>query len=142
MLKVNALPQVKAAHNGSYDVQYKIKYRAPPINWTLDTMILWHCWYAGLPKDLSFVSSILLYDYYQWKNELAQAKKSKDVATLLEYNTKDTWYTGRILIHMLKNMPKYAIKNYHETFPNVFPALYSNFEGFEVDGKLHAELRA
>lgn len=138
---VNSLDIPKVCHAGNYDTQYSIKYRAPLNNWCLDTMILWQCWYAELPKDLSFVSSVCLYDFYQWKYELAQSKRNKDIISYWTYNAKDTWYTGRCLIWILQNMPPWVVKNYHAKFPKVFAALYCNFEGFLVDRKKHDELR-
>lgn len=139
--EVNALPIPKCCHSGNYDNQYAIKYRAPLDYWCLDTLILWQCWYAELPKDLSFVASVCLYDFYQWKYELAQSKRNKDIISYWAYNAKDTWYTGRCLLWILENMPTWAVKNYQIKFPKVFPALYCNFEGILVDKEKHKELR-
>lgn len=139
---VTALPVPKVAQGGNYDSQYLIKYRAPPMHWSLDTMIMWQSWHSELPKDLGFIASCCLYDYYQWKNELAEAKRNKDRMTYWTYGAKDTWYTGRVFLHLLANMPEWARSNYKVTFPKVFPALYANFEGFAVDWDKHKELLA
>lgn len=139
--KVNALPIPKVMQNGMYDVTHSICYHAEPRMWFLDTMGLHHSEWSSLPKDLGFVSSVELYDHIQWKDDAEAASKSGDIDQYWAYNAKDTFYTLLILIEQLKRKPDYALRNYSIAFPNVFPALYCNFEGFKVDMSVRNRLR-
>ena len=67
--QVNALKIPKAMHNGMYDCTHSIIYRAEPVYWVLDTMALAHAEFSEIPKDLSFVASVTLPDYFQLKSE-------------------------------------------------------------------------
>lgn len=139
--EVNALPIPKVMHNGMYDCTHSLVYRAPPRNWILDTMAMHWCQFSSMPKTLDFVASLHCHDYIQWKNEAAEASKSKDIQRYWEYNARDTFYTARICLSQLKNMPAYARKNYQMQFPMVYPAIYCNFEGIQVDTNIREELK-
>jgi len=140
--KANALQIPKVMHNGLYDCLHSITYHAEPINWTLDTMAMAHSEFSSLPKTLDFVASITLPDYMQWKPEAEASAKQKDIHAYWNYNAKDTWYTARILLHYLRNLPAYAKKNYATLFPLVYPSLYGAFEGLKIDQDKRKELRA
>lgn len=142
MRRINALPIPKAAHNGMYDATHSICYHAEPAHWTLDTMALAHSEYSSLPKSLDFVASIYLPDYIQWKGEAASSSKNKDINSYWGYNAKDGFYTLRICIEQLRKLPPYARQNYAKQFPMVYPSLYCNFEGFQVDLQTRNTLRA
>lgn len=142
MREVNALPIPKVMHNGMYDALHSITYHAEPLYWVLDTMAMAHAEYSELPKTLDFVASITLPDYLQWKTDSEQASKNRDIQQYWGYNGKDTWYTAKILLYYLKNLPPYARKNYALQFPLVYPSLYSAFEGILIDQKKREELRA
>lgn len=141
MRDVNKLDIPKVMHNGLYDALHSIAYHAEPIHWTLDTMAMAHAEFSPLPKTLDFVASITLPDYMQWKPEAEASAKQKDINAYWNYNAKDTWYTARILIHYLKNMPAYARKNYATLFPLVYPSLYGAYEGLKIDQEKRKELR-
>lgn len=132
---VNALTIPKAMHNGFYDSLHSIVYRAEPRNWVIDTMGMAHAQYSELPKTLDFVASIVLPDYIYWKGESSAAASSKDINRYWQYNALDTFYTARIALHYLYNMPAYARRNYAESFPFVYPALYCAFEGIKIDNE-------
>jgi DNA polymerase I-like protein with 3'-5' exonuclease and polymerase domains len=140
--KVNALDVPKVMHNGMYDATHSLCYRAPPRNWVLDTMALAHAQYVSLPKTLDFVASITLPDYVQWKTQAADAQAKKDIRSYWEYNAKDTWYTLRIALHYIYNLPAYARKNFQIQFPLVYPFLYASFEGIKIDEPARVEKRA
>lgn len=141
MQRVNALPATKAMHNGMYDATHSIRYNAEPINWTYDTMAMSHAEFSELPKTLDFVASTSCYDYIYWKDQAEAASKSKDIEGYWTYNAKDTWWGARILVEQLRNSPAYAYKNYAEKFPIVYPALYCNFEGVQIDKEVRASNR-
>jgi len=138
---VNKLPVCKAMHNGMYDATHSLVYHAEPRNWLIDTMAMAHAEFSSLPKSLDFVASICLPDYIQWKQEAAESSKNKDINSYWGYNAKDGFYTLRIAMHYLKSLPAYARTNYARQFPMVYPSLYCNFEGFQVDITKRNELR-
>lgn len=139
--KLNSLKIPKVMHNGLYDCLHSIVYQAEPAYWSLDTMALAHSEFSSLPKTLDFVASINLPDYMQWKHESEKASKDKDIHEYWTYNAKDTWYTARILVNQLRNLPAYAKKNYAEQFPLVYPCLYGAFEGLKIDQEVRKDLR-
>lgn len=139
---VNATSSPKGMHNGLYDCYHSIRYQAEPHNWVLDSMGLAHSQFSELPKDLAFVASYTLPDYRQWKTESDEAKDSGDQHRYWGYNALDTWYTLRILIQQLRNLPAYAKQNYADTFKLVYPALYCGFEGIKIDNEARKRLKA
>jgi DNA polymerase I-like protein with 3'-5' exonuclease and polymerase domains len=139
--KINALPQPKVMQNGMYDCTHSIRYHAPPLNWTYDTMGMAHAQYSELPQSIDFIASYELYDYIFWKDDAEEASKKRDIEKYWSYNAKDTWYTARIAISQLRTAPAYAFKNYAEKFPTVYPSLYCNFEGLLIDEEKRKELR-
>jgi DNA polymerase I-like protein with 3'-5' exonuclease and polymerase domains len=140
--RVNALPNVKAMHNGMYDATHSIRYNAEPINWTYDTMAMAHAEFSELPKTIDFVASTNCYDYIYWKDQAEAASKSKDIEGYWTYNAKDTWWGARILVEQLRNSPAYAFKNYASKFPLVYPSLYCNFEGLAINEEVRKDVRA
>lgn len=115
----------KVFHNGCFDNFHLLRYHCPAVNWIFDTEYMWHCWESEQKKSLSYISSILLPDYYYWKHESESHP--------LEYNAKDTINTARVFIELLKRMPKWAWRNYALTIPNAIPIVKTQFEGFLVD---------
>lgn len=142
---VLALAVDKAAFNGIYDSQYCILYDAYPIQYLYDVMMLFWARYSELPRSLDFVSSVLCYDYFFWKDESDIAKDKKDIRSYWAYCGKDSWYTLRNLIEMLSDLEPYQIHNYNKTFRHTFTALYTAYHGMRIDpeekakGKLVAE---
>lgn len=139
--QVNSLEIPKVMHNGMYDCTHSIIYRAFPNYWVLDTMAMAHSEFSELPKDLSFVASITLPDYCQWKAEAQEASKSGDIQRYWAYNAKDTFTTARICLHYLDKLPAYARKNYQSQFKLVYPSIYCNFEGFLINQETRLTLR-
>lgn len=141
MQKANKLDVPKVMHNGMYDSMHSIIYHAEPHNFALDTMAMAHSEYAELPKSLDFVASMHCYDYVQWEDESEDARKTKDMQKYWGYNAKDTWYTMRVAISQLKNMPAYARRNYSDKFKLVYACLYCGFEGFKIDIEVQDRVR-
>ncbi len=142
MREINTLDIPKVMHNGMYDALHSIVYHAEPQFYCLDTMAMMHAEFSSLPKSLDFVASICCHDYIQWKAEAAEASKEKDILRYWAYNGRDTWYTARILLHYLRNLPVYAKRNYATQFKFVYPFLYTAFEGIKIDNDVREKLRS
>ncbi len=141
MRKVNKLPIPKSMHNGMYDALHSIVYHAEPEFYCLDTMAMMHAEFPSLPKSLDFVASVYCNDYIQWKEEAAAASKEKDILRYWAYNARDTFYTARLCLHYLRNLPAYARQNYATQFKFVYPFLYTAFEGIKIDNEVRLRLR-
>lgn len=139
--RVNALPSVKGMHNGMYDATHSLRYNAPPVNWSYDTMAMAHAEFSELPKTIDFVASYHCYDYIFWKDQAESASRSKDIEGYWTYNAKDTWWGARIMISQLRNAAAYAFKNYASKFKLVYPSLYCNFEGLLIDQNIRTDKR-
>lgn len=142
MKRVNALPMTKAMHNGMYDATHTLRYNAPLVNWTYDTMAMAHSEFSELPKTLDFVASYTLYDYIYWKDAAKESSKKKDIDGYWAYNGKDTFNGARIMVQQLRNVPDYARRNYADKFKLVYPSLYCSFEGLLIDPEVRSTLRA
>ena len=125
--KILALDVPKAFHNGAFDCFQLLRFDIPVNYYILDTEYMWKCWHAELDKSLAFISSVLLRDYYYWKEEVSDDR--------LQYCAKDTINTARCLLIMMKDMPRWAWINYSIMFPLVFPAIGYGFEGIKADQK-------
>lgn len=141
MQAANKLPTIKVMQNGMYDSLHLIRYHAEPYNWVLDTMGMQWAEFSELDKDLSFLSSLHLYDHIHWKEENKEAKKSNDYYKALQYNAKDTFRTLLIAIQQLRTMPAYAVHNYGEHFKLVYPCLYCAFEGLLIDNNMRLKIK-
>jgi len=126
----------KCFHNGAYDNYYLLRYGIACRNYILDTEYLWYCWFAELNKSLAFVSSMLLYDTYYWKEEGGENRYDR-----WKYCAKDCWYTARCLIQIIQNAPPWVWTNYAIKFPEVFSAINVKFFGFNIDQEIHHELK-
>lgn len=128
-----ALPVPKLFFNGIYDAIHLIRYNCEPVNFVLDAMALAHAEYAELPKDLAFVASIHLYDYYFWKDEADDSRKKGDIQAYWAYCARDAWNTLRCFISQLQEAKPYAFENYRMLFKMVYPYMYGAFEGCLLD---------
>lgn len=126
----------KCFHNGAYDNYYLLRYGIACKNYILDTEYMWYCWYAELNKSLAFVSSMLLYDTYYWKEEGAGDRYDR-----WKYCAKDCWYTARCLIQIIQHAPPWVWKNYAIKFPEVYSAINVKFFGFNIDQEIHHDLK-
>lgn len=142
MQRINASAVPKVMQNGMYDSTHYIRYHAEPHNFTLDTYGMGWAEYSELGRDLSYLSSLHLFDHLHWKEDLATAKKNKDQYLYWSYNAKDSWRTLRIAIEQLRNLPAYARTNYAKHFKMVYPALYCSFEGLHVDNTIRLQVKA
>ena len=141
MQRINANDIVKVMQNGMYDATHLIRYHAEPNNWQLDTYGMGWAEYSELSRDLSYLSSLHLFDHMHWKEESDTARKNNDLYAYWTYNAKDSWYTLRIAIEQLRTMPRYAYVNYAMHFKLVYPCLYCSFEGILVDNVMRLEVK-
>ncbi len=131
----------KMMFNNPYDAQYLIKYNAWPNNLIIDVMGLQHSQYSELPKTLDFTASLYCYDYFYWKHEAELSKKNRDIRAYWGYCAKDSWFTLRAFMNMMKDYPEYALKNYQMLYKLIFPCLYCAYEGIKVDEVKRRELK-
>lgn len=135
-------PAIKIMQNGQYDTFHLIRYRCFVNNWVVDSMGLMHAWYAELPKDLGFISSVFLYDHYYWK-WLADAEhkaKDGDFRSYCEYGARDTWAMVRAVFQMVRTRPAWVDTNYAMSMPLVYPSLQGALEGFSINNDTRKRL--
>lgn len=129
MTKFNDLPQPKILQNGKYDINYFLRYNAPLRNYLLDTVNLFHSWYSELPKNLGFLQAFFVREAAYWK-DLADSGNLED---RLLYNAKDTWATLMAALSAINEMPEWAVNNYKNEFPVVFPCVLCENTGIDRD---------
>jgi hypothetical protein len=127
--KFNTLPQPKIFQNGQFDNQFFLRFGCPIINWAYDTQELFHAWYSELPKRLDAISAFLIRDIYYWKQE----GKTGNLEDYYRYNAKDTWATANSWLSAIAQVPDWALANFREKFPLVFPCLSCALEGIKVN---------
>ena len=125
----------KIFQNGQYDITYLLRFSIIPYNYILDTLGLFHSWYAELPKRLDFIAAFALLDSEFWKDD-----KAGDRYEFLRYNARDAFFTLHACISLLLEMPDYAFTNYSHTFPLQFPCLLAGMRGLKVNQEKLAEL--
>jgi len=125
MRKFNSLPAEKVMQNGGYDSTYFLRYNAPVFNYVYDTFVAMHSWYAELPRNLAFITSLLDRDYIHWKDEGEHG--------MAQYNAKDCHNTLWSMVHIIDQWPQWAAENYFENFRMQYPCIQCGAEGFLVD---------
>lgn len=126
----------KVTQNGKYDTDWLLLFNSPICNWAFDTLHMFHCWYSELPKDLGFITSFLLRDWVYWKDE----RHSSNEMDYFRYNAKDSYVTILDWIALLQQVPAYAINNYLQEFPLVFPCVVTELTGLKLDKVKKKEL--
>lgn len=119
----------KILQNGKYDIAYLSMYNAVPFNYLWDTATLFHSWYSELPKDLASLNSFCVRESMYWK-DLAD---TSDLHTYYLYNAKDTYATACVWLSLMKEMPQWALDNYSNEFPLLFPCHLSEMTGLKRD---------
>lgn len=119
MRTINATNVPKGLQNGKYDLAYFARYGAPLTAYYYDSKNMLHATYAELPKDLGFVSSVLIRNSMYWKDMSESADKNDQY----HYCALDCWATGESILAWLAAAPAYAKKNYVQEFALV-PALH------------------
>lgn len=123
------LPQMKVFQNGKYDNSYLMRYGIPAVNWSGDTLNLFHSWLSELPKNLGFIAAFTLRKWEYWKHE----SDTGDLEQYYRYNAKDCFATAMSWISLLAEVPQYALENYKKEFPLVFPCLQTELTGLKRD---------
>lgn len=124
-----ALPITKVMQGGTYDAVRLLRFNIPVSHWLLDTLNLFHCYYSELPKRLDFVGAFSLRKIRFWKDD----GKTGNLEDYYRYNGMDGWATLNACLSLLLELPKWAIDNYLQEFPLVFPAIHCELEGWRVD---------
>lgn len=133
------LEQPKVFQNGKYDIAYLLRYGHPPINYAFDTINLFHCWLAELPKDLGFITTFLMREAIYWKNLGSDATSDLQY---YEYNGRDSFNTGCCLLSLLLELPQYAWTNYSLEFPVVFPCILAEATGIRHDALAATKIKS
>lgn len=133
----NASAPAKILQNGLYDSAYFLRWGCPLHNWLWDTLVLMHCWYSELPKSLDFLAAFALRKQRFWKED----GKTGSLEDLFRYNALDGWATINSFLALIQEIPEWAMKNYLQEFPMVFPALNANMEGVRIDVEKFREVR-
>jgi DNA polymerase I-like protein with 3'-5' exonuclease and polymerase domains len=132
----NATSVAKVFQNGSYDCTYFLRWNLPVTNWLHDTQHLFHAWLSELPKRLDFVAAFALQRIRFWKND----GKTGRFEDLCRYCCLDSWATVNSYLSLMAECPEWAIKNYCEEFPLVFPAITAGLEGVRIDEEKFKEV--
>ena len=119
----------KTLQNGKYDIAYLLRFGCPITNYLFDTLNLFHSWLSELPKDLGFISSMMVRSYSYHKDEGGGTEKYARYS----YNAKDTYYTCISTLALLCELPPYAHRNYEQEFPLSFPCILSEHTGIKYD---------
>jgi hypothetical protein len=127
--QLNASAPAKIFQNGLYDNLYFLRWNVPVNNWLYDTQHLFHSWYSELPKRLDFITAFAVRDIRFWKDDA----KTGGEWELFEYNARDCWATLTAWCSMVSEVPGWAIDNYLQEFPMVFPCLHIEADGLSLD---------
>jgi hypothetical protein len=119
----------KVLQNGKYDIAYLFRYGIPITNYSFDTINLFHSWLSELPKDLGFISAFMVRNYTFHKND----GKTGDLLDYYQYNAKDCYTTVLSCLALILEVPEYAIGNFLQEFPVVFPCILSEHTGLKYD---------
>jgi len=126
--KLNASRPPKIFQNGLYDNLYFLRWNIPVHNWLYDTQHLFHSWYSELPKRLDFITAFAVRDIRYWKDDSAGGEFE-----LFEYNARDCWATMNAWCSLILEVPDWALENYLQEFPLVFPCLHMEADGLSLD---------
>lgn len=120
----------KIMHNGHYDCSYALLMNMAPMNFLWDTYGLMHAFYAELPRNLGFTSSIFVRNYMYWKDE-----RKGNFSEKLLYNAKDCYNTLMAFLGMMNTdaVKDWVTNNYKQTFRMLYPALNADCFGIKVD---------
>jgi len=125
----NNLPQPKVMQNGLYDSLYLLRWNCPVHNWLFDTQHLFHSMFSEYPKRLDFISAYAIRTIRYWKDD----GKSGSLTDYYRYNARDCWATANSFVSLMLDCEPYAIANYLQEFPLVFPCLTCEIEGWKID---------
>lgn len=125
MQRANTLSPPKVFQNGIYDNTYFLRWNAPCTGWYFDTFHLFHSWLSELPKRLDFIAAYTLRRIRFWKHESSSNKH--------RYCGMDGWSTVNSLLALLQECPEYALANFLQEFPIVYPCVTIALEGLDAD---------
>jgi len=128
----------KILQNGLYDHVYLLRWGIATHNWIYDTQHLFHSIWSEFPKRLSFITPYAIRNVRYWKDD----GKTGTLYDYYRYNAKDCWATLNAFLALVAELPDYAITNYVQEFPLVFPCITCEIEGVAVDEKQFAITRA
>lgn len=128
----------KIFQNGLYDNVYLLRWGIAVYNWIYDTQHLFHSLWSEFPKRLDFITAYSVRNVRYWKDD----GKTGTLYDYYRYNAKDCWSTLNSFLALVSELPDYALTNYVQEFPLVFPCLTCEIEGVAVDPEQFAVTRA
>lgn len=134
--EINACQVPKLFQGGLYDNAYFLRWGVPVTNWAHDSLNLFHCWLAELPKRLDFIGSFAVRDIRFWKDDGKTGNKEDHY----RYNARDCWATLCGYFNILAECPAWVLQNYRLEFRMNFPALHASLEGLERDKEIFDEV--
>lgn len=126
--QINDNPVAKLTQGGLYDNAYFMRWGVPLRNFLHDTLNLFHCYYSELPKRLDFITSFAVRDVRYWKDDGTNGLES-----YYRYNARDCWATMCSYLALIAEVPSYAVRNYLQEFPLIFPCITCELEGIAAD---------
>lgn len=123
------LPNAKVFQNGLYDNLYLLRWGCPVRSWLHDTQHLFHSMFSEYPKRLDFIAAYAIRNVRYWKDD----GKTGSLEDYYRYNAMDGWATVNSYLSLLSDAAPYAVTNYLDEFPLVFPCLTCEIEGVAVD---------
>jgi len=136
--KLNYLSVPKIFQNGKYDNAYFFRFGAPVKGWYFDTINLFHSWYSELPKRLDFLATFALRKVEFWKDE----GSTGNLEDYYRYNARDGWATANSFLSLIGEMPEWAVRNYLQEFPTIFPCHQAEMTGMQIDLEQMQKLRS
>jgi DNA polymerase I-like protein with 3'-5' exonuclease and polymerase domains len=82
-----------------------------------------------LPKRLDFITAFAVRNVEYWKKE----GQTGNLEDYFRYNARDGWATANTFISLISEVPDYAITNYCQEFPLVFPCHQAEMTGIQID---------
>lgn len=118
----------KLTQGGLFDVVRMMRWALPLRNWLHDSLHLFHSYYSELPKRLDFITAFAVRDVRYWKDD-----GSNGLESYYRYNARDCWAALCTYLALLSEVPSWAVRNYLQEFPLVFPCVTCELEGIAVD---------
>lgn len=134
--RANRTRAQKIFQNGQYDCSYFARWNCLPSNYLWDTLNLMHSWYSELPKRLDFIAAFALRKMRYWKDD----GRTGNLEDLFRYNALDAWATLNSFLSLIREIPEWAMENYLQEFPMIFPAFNAAMEGFKIDRVMYKKV--
>lgn len=131
----------------TYDSQYTWRHWHFIPNVKHDTMIVQHCMFSDMPKDLAFMASMYCHEYIYWKDEGKNWDPAIGEEQLWRYNCEDCVRTEEVALAQLQTIEAFArggwiqLPEVRRSQQEMFePVLWAMRRGVRIDTKRRDEL--